>query len=82
MIKYTEVEVYVHRTLSPEKPANSKTLSIRGGKRERVCKQRRPDKLNNTNMQLYTCSHPAVQIYNVGHTRLNAPIPNAIPPSK
>lgn len=49
MIKYTEVDVYVHCTLSPEKPANSKTLSIRGGKRERVCKQRRSDKLNNTN---------------------------------
>lgn len=40
------VEVVFYYTLSPEKPANSKTLSIRGGNRESVCKEIRLNELH------------------------------------
>lgn len=30
-------DINIYYTLSPEKPANSKTLSIRGGNKESVC---------------------------------------------
>lgn len=69
-------------TLSPEKPANSKTLRILGGNRDSVCKYTKADKRCSARLGVHTRGGKYIGENESAPTKLNAPIPNDIPPCR